>query len=100
MTPSVPPPVLAPETRVRISSSVYARPFGAEIVLLDFGRGEYFGLDEIGAEIWRGLEKGDALGAIADALVERYEVSREDVFRDIVSLVEQLRNESLLSIAC
>jgi hypothetical protein len=27
-------------------------------------------------------------------------VSREDVFRDIVSLVEQLRNESLLSIAC
>ena len=77
-----------------------APAFGAEIVLLDFGRGEYFGLDEIGAEIWRGLERGDALGAIADSLVERYEVSREDVFRDIVSLVEQLRNESLLSIAC
>lgn len=94
------PSPLAPETRVRISSSVYARPFGSEIVLLDFGRGEYFGLDEIGAEIWRGLEKGDALGAIADALVQRYDVSHEDVLRDIVDLVEQLRNESLLSIAC
>ena len=91
---------LAPETRVRISPSVYARAFGAEIVLLDFGRGEYFGLDAIGAEIWRRLESGEALGAIADALVQHYEVSREDAYRDTLLLVESMRNESLLSVAC
>lgn len=90
----------APDTTVHISPSVYARPFGDEIVLLDFGRGEYFGLDEVGAEIWRRLESGEPLGRIADAIVERYAVSRDDAFRDIVDLVRQMQGESLVTIAC
>lgn len=93
-------PALSADTKVRISSSVYARAFGSEIVLLDFGRGEYFGLDEIGAEIWRRLERGDALGAIADALSEGWHVSREDALRDIFELVDHMRNELLLSVSC
>ena len=34
-------------THVTISPSVYARSFGEEVVLLEFGKGEYFGLDAI-----------------------------------------------------
>jgi len=87
-----------PETRVKISPSIYARAFGSELVLLDFGRGEYFGLDEIGAEIWGGLEAGKPLGEIADGLVQRYEVEREAALSDVVALVTHLRAEALLEI--
>ncbi|CAN5861394.1 hypothetical protein BH11MYX4_BH11MYX4_42320 [soil metagenome] len=84
-------------TRVTVAPSVYVRAFGAELVLLDFSRGEYFGLDETGATIWRGLEAGQALGEIADALVERYEVARDVAYDDIVSLVTHMQAQSLLS---
>jgi hypothetical protein len=90
---------ISPETRVRISPSVYARAFGDEIVLLDFGRGEYFGLDEVGAEIWRRIESGDAVSQIADRIVERYEVRREDALHDIVELVATMNERALVSIA-
>lgn len=85
-------------TRVRISPSVYARAFGKEVVLLHFGRGEYFGLDEVGAAIWRRLEQGDTLGAAAEAIVSTFAVSREDALRDIIALVSDLRNETLLDV--
>jgi hypothetical protein len=84
-------------TRVTISPSVYARAFGEEVVLLDFGKGEYFGLDPIGAEIWRRLEAGDDLGKAADHLVAQYEVGREEALRDIVALVAQLQKHELLA---
>jgi len=86
-------------SRVTISPSVYARVFGEEVVLLEFGKGEYFGLDAIGAEVWRRLEAGDPLGSVADRIVAEYEVRREEALRDIVDLVTQLRSHDLVTIA-
>ncbi len=84
-------------SRVTISPSVYARAFGEEVVLLEFGKGEYFGLDAVGADVWRRLEAGDDLGAAADHIVAQYEVGREEALRDIVELVLQLRDHELLA---
>ena len=89
---------MGPDTRVRISPSVYARPFGAELVLLEFARGEYFALDEIGAGIWRKLEARASLGEIADAVVKEHEVTRAQAFADIVDLVTHMRDHALLLI--
>ena len=89
-------PELTPESRVRAASSVYARPFGEEIVLLDFGRGEYFALDAIGAEVWRGIEQGKPLGTIAKGLALGYEVGEEKAYEDVVVLVRDMRSRSLV----
>ena len=86
-----------PDARFTISPGVYARSFGAELVLLDFSRGEYFGLDELGAEIWRLAEAGETLGAIADRVVERFDVSHDIAFRDIVDLLTDMREQGLLT---
>ena len=88
------------DTRIEVSPSVYARAFGDEIVLLHFGRGEYFGLDAVAADIWRGIEAGDSLGAIADAIVGRYQVQPDEAFSDILELVRHLQEESLVQVAC
>jgi hypothetical protein len=87
---------ITPDTKIRISPRVYARGFGEEIVLLDFAMGEYFGLDPVGAEIWRGLEKGESLRRIADAVVERWDVSHEEALRDIVELIGELAERTLV----
>lgn len=90
-------PPLTAESRVRISPSVYARDFAGELVLLDFGRGEYFGLDPLGAEIWRLLEEGKPIGAIADALVDRYEVPRDRALQDVLALISHMQSEGLVA---
>ncbi len=87
-----------PDVRVAVSPGIYARAFGAELVLLDFSRGEYFGLDELGAEIWRRLEAGDTLGAVADDVVARFDVTREVAFRDIVDLVTHMCDQGLVRV--
>ncbi len=88
---------LAPETRIQIAPSVYSRTFGTEMVLLDFGRGEYFALDEIGSEIFRRLEAGEAIGDVAAAITETYAVSRDEALSDIESLVQELRDQGLVT---
>src|SRR5262245_26156573 len=75
---------ISPATRVRISPRVYARAFGEELVLLDFAAGEYFGLDAVGADVWRGLEAGQAIAEVARAIAARYDVASDQAERDIV----------------
>jgi hypothetical protein len=88
------------DTRIEVSPSVYARAFGDELVLLDFGRCEYFGLDAVGSDVWRGIAAGQSLGAISDAIVSRYQVQPDDAYRDIVDLVRHLQEELLVRVAC
>jgi hypothetical protein len=89
-------PKLGPHTRVQVSSSTYARPFGEELVLLEFGRGEYFALDEIGARVWKRLESGIALGAIAAEIATAYDVSEEKALDDIVALITDMHMRALV----
>ncbi len=92
-------PVIKEDTLVAVSPSVYARAFGEEVVLLDFARGEYFALDDVGAFIWRLLERGARIGQIADAVTSEWSVHRDDATRDVVELVEHLAQSSLVVIS-
>src|SRR5262245_25885873 len=86
------------QSKVRPAARVYARPFGDEIVLLDFSAGVYFGLDMIGADIWRGLDGGKTLTEIADGLVRRYEVALDRAVPDVVALVGELAAHGLVEV--
>jgi hypothetical protein len=84
-------------SRVTLSPNVYARTFGEEIVLLEFGKGEYFGLDAVAAEVWRRLEAGDDLGTTADHIVAHYDVERAQALDDILALVAELQKNELVA---
>lgn len=86
------------KTRVAISPSVYMREFGDELVLLDFGKGEYYALDAIGAAIFRKLEGGALVGEVADAIVREYEVDRDVALADIAALVDQMKQQGLIDV--
>lgn len=85
-------------TRAAVRPNVYARPFGDELVLLDFATGEYFGLDRVGADVFARLGEGATLGEIADALVSRYDVARNDAIQDVIDLVGELRDFALVAV--
>lgn len=78
------------------SPHVYARPFGDEMVLLNFDRGEYYGLNAVGATVWRFLGEKKDISQIVRAVVEEYDVSEAEASRDIQDLVGKLLAEGLV----
>jgi len=70
-----------------------------EVVLLDLEAGDYFGLNPVGAHVWRLLGRGMDLDAIVDALYERYDTPRERLAADVQALVEELLDRGLLRAA-
>lgn len=86
------------QTTVQVHSSVYARRFGDELVLLDFARGEYFGLDEVGRVIWDACAGGAKLSDVAALLARDFEVDQETALADVCALVQTLEKDGLVTI--
>ena len=85
--------------KVSIPAQVMARDVGTETVILNLESGIYFGLDQVGARIWQLLSAGKTLAEVCDAMVADYDVSHDDIQRDVLALVEQLQSQHLIEIA-
>jgi hypothetical protein len=83
--------------RFAIKPNVMARQLGEETVILDLESGTYFGLDPVGARIWQLMKEGKSLAEICEAMLEEYEVSREELERDALALAQDLEARSLIS---
>ena len=92
----MPEETLDPSATFATSSGVYARAFGEEVVLLQFATGEYFGLDSIGAEVWRAIERGESLGSTAARIAAGWDVDEIRAFRDIGAMVRDLQQHALV----
>ncbi|MBX3233252.1 MAG: PqqD family protein [Labilithrix sp.] len=90
------PETIDAATSVEASDNVYARRFGDELILLHFGRGEYYGLDPVGACIWERCAAGETLGDIAREVVRSFDVDYRQALADVVALVGELRTAGLV----
>jgi hypothetical protein len=90
-------PTLA--ARVRVRADVLFQESDGEAVLLDVASGVYFGLDPVGARIWRLLGDHELLSEIARRDHEEYDVSEERCASDLLTLVAELEAHGLVSIS-
>jgi hypothetical protein len=84
------------EATFRVARDVHSRKFGAELVLLDLARGEYFSLDELGARIWDELAAGHCLADVLQRLVGEYEIEHDRLEADLRALANELVKRGLL----
>jgi hypothetical protein len=92
-------PKINKDTKLEVPRHVYARSFGDELVLLDFGRGDYFGLGEVGAVAWSTLEKGGSIADAVSRVVATFDGAEPStVERDLLLLASDLVQEGLLAI--
>lgn len=82
--------------KVSIPAQVMARQVGEETVILDLASGTYFGLDPVGARIWQLLSEGRALAEVCEAMLAEYEVSRDEIERDLSDLLDALVDKGLI----
>ena len=83
---------------VTIPSQVMARQVGNESVILDLASGTYYGLDPVGARIWQLMTEGQTLAQVCETMLAEYEVSREDIERDVLALVQNLADKQLVGV--
>jgi hypothetical protein len=85
--------------KVTIPTQVMARDVGDETVILDLASGTYYGLDKVGARIWQLMSDGKTLAQVRDAMLAEYEVSIDDLERDMDRLLADLTDKKLISLA-
>jgi hypothetical protein len=68
------------------------------LVLLDATSGMYYSLNAVGLRLWTMSSRGATLGDIVDTLLLEYVVERDVLWRDLESLISELRQNALLEV--
>jgi Coenzyme PQQ synthesis protein D (PqqD) len=90
---------LSLEDSLCIRPEVVFRELGDEAVLLNLRTGSYFGLDAVGARIWRLVEQHGSLARVLDALLAEYDVESYILGRDLLELAERLCTNGLSEVS-
>jgi Coenzyme PQQ synthesis protein D (PqqD) len=75
---------------------VIAKMVGAEMVLLDYDRGIYYGLNGIGARVWQLLAGGATIDEVIARLTDEYDVARATLEADVAALLRDLEAKELV----
>jgi len=84
---------------VTIDPDVTFRELDDEIVILNLETGVYFGLDRVGARIWRLIEDHGSLGTVLSALRSEYDTTPAVLEHDLLELVGDLCAKGLTRVA-
>ena len=82
--------------RAAIPERIVYKKVGEEMVLLDFERGIYYGLNPVGARVWELLAEGKSTDEIIDLLTDEFDVERTEAKGDVMALMDDLAANGLL----
>jgi len=91
-------PTLTLSSVVRCSDRQLAAEVDGEVVMVSVERGRYYGLDDIGSEIWRRIAAPVRVGALCSALASEYDADPASIERDVLALLERLAAEGLIEV--
>jgi hypothetical protein len=72
---------------------------GEEAAILGMKNSVYYGLNPVGASVWRLLRKPRSIAEIREAIVSEYEVTPDRAESDLIKLLEQMLREGLVELA-
>jgi Coenzyme PQQ synthesis protein D (PqqD) len=83
-------------TVIVASERAISSDLAGEAAIIDFKSESYYGLDEVGATIWKLIAEPRTVGEICDAVVAEYEVDPEVCERDVLALLGKLAASGLI----
>jgi hypothetical protein len=72
------------------------REVGENLIGLDLRSSQYFSLNDTGTELWRMLEHGTTIAALAELLVQAHDLDLSVATSDVEAFVASLRDQGLL----
>jgi hypothetical protein len=83
---------------VRWGREPMAATVGGRIVLMSASAGNYYDLDEIGTDVWQRLSEPVRVGDLCDQLVVEYDGERDQIERDVLTLLRELAAHALIEV--
>jgi hypothetical protein len=71
---------------------------GDEVAILNPKDGVYYGLDPVGARIWKLVQTPLTVREIRDTLLAEYDVESDRCERDLIALLEELAQRQLIEV--
>jgi len=85
--------------RVRVPDDVLISNLQDESVILNLDSERYFGLDNVGTRMLTVLNSSDSIEAAYQSLAEEYDVDRQVLRQDMLSLIENLLKQGLIQVS-
>ena len=92
------PAAISPDARIRLKPEQTSCPVDGEVVILNLANSSYYGLEAVGAEVWRLIQEPRTFAEIEASLMETYEVDTPQLRRDLQNLLHRLAEEGLIAI--
>ena len=83
---------------VVVAGDVLSSDLGSEHVLLNLHDGVYYGLEDVGSDIWKLLQQPVSISDICGVIVETRDVDPERCRRDVIRLVGELVAHKLVEL--
>ena len=76
--------------------SVVAEIIDGEAVIMNLGSGQYFSTQNVGCDIWRGIELQQSRSALARMVLDAYDVDAHEAERAVDAFVDDLLARQLV----
>jgi len=86
-------------TMISRSPSVLTAEVDGEIVMMSIEQGRYFGLDDIGSDIWKRLDTPCSFAELIDRLASDYEADRATIAADVRDLLGRMAEQDVVRLA-
>lgn len=90
---------IADSTIISRSPAVVTAEVDGEVVMMSIEQGQYFGLDDIGSDIWRRLDPPCAFADLVDGLAADYDADRANIATDVRALLESMAARDVVRLA-
>jgi len=94
----VKPTITLESVVTRLDTDLIASDLGQEIIMMNLQSGDYFGLNQVGAEIWKQIEHPIKIDDICSKLLETYDVSSDDCKAKTIEFLNKLYSDELLKV--
>jgi hypothetical protein len=84
--------------QIKVRPDTLINVISGESVLLNLSSDSYFGLDQVGTDMWRHLTAEESIQAAYEKLLDEYDVDGEKLRKDLEVFVEKLVENSLVEL--
>jgi hypothetical protein len=67
-----------------------------EVVMMSVEKGNYYGLNRVGSEIWEKLTEPVTVAGLCDKLTQEFNVEKEQCEREVITYLDKLVSEGLI----
>jgi hypothetical protein len=83
---------------VVVTKDQVSADLSGEAAILNLKSGIYFGLNTVGASIWKLIQEPRRVNEIRDTLVQEYDVDPDQCEKDLLALLEELLSKELIEL--